>query len=84
MEPYLHQCLGNLKGNLAERFTSNLNMESVPGNPINPKEYDGLSGKSSVPFHIKLILKHRKVEMCYELQHFKEYLRFQALVASRK
>jgi hypothetical protein len=30
-------------------------MEQVPGEPIDLKEYDGLSGRSPVPFRIKMI-----------------------------
>lgn len=30
------------------------NMEELPGEPIDLKEYDGLSGRSPVPFRIKV------------------------------
>jgi len=30
-------------------------MEEIPGEPIDLKEYDGLSGRSPVPFRIKMI-----------------------------
>ena len=30
-------------------------MEEIPGEPIDLKEYDGLSGRSPVPFRIKTI-----------------------------
>ncbi|KAF9445653.1 cytochrome P450 [Macrolepiota fuliginosa MF-IS2] len=36
-------------------------MEEVPGEPIDLKEYDGLSGRSPVPFRIKMIPRHEKV-----------------------
>ncbi|KAH8773615.1 cytochrome P450 [Diaporthe sp. PMI_573] len=38
------------------------NLESVPGHPIDLKEYDGLSGRSPMPFHIKLVPRHDNVE----------------------
>jgi len=37
------------------------NMEEIPGEPIDLKEYDGLSGRSPVPFRIKMIPRHEKV-----------------------
>ncbi|KAF9000908.1 cytochrome P450 [Cyathus striatus] len=36
-------------------------MEEIPDQPIDLKEYDGLSGRSPVPFHIKMIPRHEKV-----------------------
>ncbi|KAF7783859.1 hypothetical protein Agabi119p4_24 [Agaricus bisporus var. burnettii] len=36
-------------------------MESIPGQNIDLKEYDGLSGRSPVPFTIKMIPRHEKV-----------------------
>ncbi|KAJ3813392.1 cytochrome P450 [Lentinula aff. lateritia] len=36
-------------------------MESLPDEPIDLKEYDGLSGRSPVPFRINLIPRHDKV-----------------------
>ncbi|KAJ7146929.1 cytochrome P450 [Mycena epipterygia] len=36
-------------------------MESLPDEPIDLKEYDGLSGRSPVPFRINLIPRHRNV-----------------------
>ncbi|EKM84422.1 hypothetical protein AGABI1DRAFT_104303, partial [Agaricus bisporus var. burnettii JB137-S8] len=36
-------------------------MESIPGQAIDLKEYDGLSGRSPVPFTIKMIPRHEKV-----------------------
>ncbi|KAG5640609.1 hypothetical protein DXG03_007942 [Asterophora parasitica] len=36
-------------------------MEEIPGEPIDLKEYDGLSGRSPVPFRIKMIPRHAKV-----------------------
>lgn len=37
------------------------NMYEVPGEPIDLKEYDGLSGRSPVPFRIKLVPRHENV-----------------------
>ncbi|CCM06881.1 uncharacterized protein FIBRA_09190 [Fibroporia radiculosa] len=37
------------------------NMVEIPGKPIDLKEYDGLSGRSPVPFHIKLVPRHENV-----------------------
>lgn len=36
-------------------------MEKVPGEPIDLKEYDGLSGRSPVSFRIKMIPRDHKV-----------------------
>jgi len=36
-------------------------MEEIPGEPIDLKEYDGLSGRSPVPFRIKMIPRHANV-----------------------
>ncbi|CCM06408.1 uncharacterized protein FIBRA_08669 [Fibroporia radiculosa] len=36
-------------------------MVEIPGKPIDLKEYDGLSGRSPVPFHIKLVPRHENV-----------------------
>jgi len=36
-------------------------MEEIPNEPIDLKEYDGLSGRSPVPFRIKMIPRHEKV-----------------------
>ncbi|KAF8878782.1 cytochrome P450 [Infundibulicybe gibba] len=36
-------------------------MEEIPGEPIDLKEYDGLSGRSPVPFRIKMIPRDEKV-----------------------
>jgi hypothetical protein len=36
-------------------------MEQIPSEPIDLKEYDGLSGRSPVPFRIKMIPRHEKV-----------------------
>uniref|UniRef100_A0A0W0FAE3 Cytochrome P450 n=1 Tax=Moniliophthora roreri TaxID=221103 RepID=A0A0W0FAE3_MONRR len=36
-------------------------MEQIPGEPIDLEEYDGLSGRSPVPFRIKMIPRHEKV-----------------------
>lgn len=38
------------------------NLEQIPGEPIDLKEYDGLSGRSPVPFRIKVIPRHENVE----------------------
>ncbi len=38
------------------------NMGELPGEPIDLKEYDGLSGRSPVPFRITLTPRHAKVE----------------------
>lgn len=37
-------------------------MEEIPGEPIDLKEYDGLSGRSPVPFRIKMVPRHEKVQ----------------------
>ena len=36
-------------------------MEEIPGDPIDLKEYDGLSGRSPVPFRIRMIPRHDNV-----------------------
>ncbi|KIK59344.1 hypothetical protein GYMLUDRAFT_169823 [Collybiopsis luxurians FD-317 M1] len=36
-------------------------MEQIPGEPIDLQEYDGLSGRSPVPFRIKMIPRDEKV-----------------------
>jgi cytochrome P450 len=36
-------------------------LEEIPGEPIDLNEYDGLSGRSPVPFRINLIPRHDKV-----------------------
>lgn len=36
-------------------------MDEIPGEPIDLKEYDGLSGRSPVPFRIKMTPRHEKV-----------------------
>jgi hypothetical protein len=43
-------------------------MESLPGEPIDLKEYDGLSGRSPVPFRINLIPRHAKVAKVLEME----------------
>lgn len=43
-------------------------MESLPGEPIDLKEYDGLSGRSPVPFRINLIPRHTKVAKVLEME----------------
>ncbi|KAF9443093.1 cytochrome P450 [Macrolepiota fuliginosa MF-IS2] len=42
-------------------------MEEIPGEPIDLKEYDGLSGRSPVPFRIKMIPRDEKVVQVLEL-----------------
>ncbi|KAF8654896.1 hypothetical protein AX16_003325 [Volvariella volvacea WC 439] len=42
-------------------------METIPGEPIDLKEYDGLSGRSPVPFRIKMIPRHEKVAEVLEI-----------------
>ncbi|KKY33383.1 putative cytochrome p450 [Diaporthe ampelina] len=37
-------------------------LEQVPGHPIDLREYDGLSGRSPVPFHIRLVPRHDSVK----------------------
>lgn len=37
-------------------------LEQVPEYPIDLREYDGLSGRSPVPFHIRLIPRHENVK----------------------
>lgn len=37
-------------------------MTEMPGEPIDLKEYDGLSGRSPVPFRIRLTPRHDNVE----------------------
>ena len=37
------------------------NLQSIPEDPIDLKEYDGLSGRSPVPFRIKMIPRDNKV-----------------------
>ena len=41
--------------------------DEIPGYPIDLKEYDGLSGRSPVPFHIKLTARHDQVEKVFGL-----------------
>ncbi|KAJ3576647.1 hypothetical protein NP233_g278 [Leucocoprinus birnbaumii] len=36
-------------------------MKEIPGEPIDLKEYDGLSGRSPVPFRIRMVPRHNKV-----------------------
>ncbi|KAJ3785926.1 cytochrome P450 [Lentinula aff. detonsa] len=43
-------------------------MESLPDEPIDLKEYDGLSGRSPVPFRINLIPRHDKVAQVLGLE----------------
>ncbi len=37
-------------------------MDEIPGEAIDLKEYDGLSGRSPVPFRIKITPRHEQVE----------------------
>ena len=41
-------------------------MHEIPGEPIDLKEYDGLSGRSPVPFRIGLKPRHDKVAKLLE------------------
>ncbi|KAF7585980.1 hypothetical protein BBP40_009752 [Aspergillus hancockii] len=43
------------------RMLWSFNMEAAPGQPIDLKEYDGLSGRSPVPFHIYFKPRHENV-----------------------
>jgi hypothetical protein len=38
------------------------NMREIPGKPIDLKEYDGLSGRSPVPFEVQVEPRHSGVE----------------------
>jgi hypothetical protein len=42
-------------------------MEEVPGEPIDLKEYDGLSGRSPVPFRIQMIPRDELVAEVLEM-----------------
>ncbi|ROV90952.1 hypothetical protein VPNG_10082 [Cytospora leucostoma] len=42
------------------------NMEAAPGHSVDLKEYDGLSGRSPVPFHIYLKPRHENVAKVLE------------------
>jgi hypothetical protein len=37
------------------------NMEPLPDEPIDLKEYDGLSGRSPMPFRVRLVSRHQNV-----------------------
>lgn len=37
-------------------------MKELPDEPINLKEYDGLSGRSPVPFRVEMTLRHENVK----------------------
>ena len=37
-------------------------MDEIPGEPVDLKEYDGLSGRSPVSFRIKITPRHDQVE----------------------
>lgn len=43
------------------RLLWSFNMTEVPGEPIDLKEYDGLSGRSPLPFKIKMTPRHEGV-----------------------
>ncbi|KAL1859820.1 hypothetical protein Daus18300_009410 [Diaporthe australafricana] len=47
------------------------NLEQVPGHPIDLREYDGLSGRSPVPFHIRLVPRHGNVKRVLDVTHRK-------------
>ncbi|KAF8638158.1 hypothetical protein AX17_002401 [Amanita inopinata Kibby_2008] len=36
-------------------------MEQIPGEPMDLKEYDGLSGRSPVPFRVRMVPRHENV-----------------------
>jgi hypothetical protein len=42
------------------------NMDEIPGEPIDLKEYDGLSGRSPMPFRIRLTPRHENVARVLE------------------
>ena len=42
-------------------------MEQITGKPIDLKEYDGLSGRSPVPFQIKMIPRDAHVAEVLEI-----------------
>ncbi|KAF8958865.1 cytochrome P450 [Flammula alnicola] len=44
------------------RMLWSFKMEEIPGEPIDLKEYDGLSGRSPVPFRIRMVPRHDNVE----------------------
>lgn len=37
------------------------NMQQIPDEPVDLTEYDGLSGRSPVPFRIKMMPRHERV-----------------------
>ena len=37
------------------------NLHEIPEEPIDLNEYDGLSGRSPMPFRVRLSLRHEKV-----------------------
>lgn len=37
-------------------------MHEIPGEPIDLKEYDGLSGRSPVPFRIRMVPRDERVK----------------------
>lgn len=41
-------------------------LEEVPSHPIDLEEYDGLSGRSPVPFKIRLVPRHENVKKVLE------------------
>lgn len=43
-------------------------MHEVPGEPIDLKEYDGLSGRSPMPFRIQLAPRHANVSRVLGLE----------------
>lgn len=43
------------------------NMYEVPGEPIDLREYDGLSGRSPMPFRIRLEVRHSNVAKALEI-----------------
>ena len=41
-------------------------MRPLPEEPIDLKEYDGLSGRSPVPFRVRLLPRHQNVSLVVE------------------
>lgn len=46
-------------------------LEQVPGHPIDLREYDGMSGRSPVPFHIRLTPRHDNVKRALDAAQVK-------------
>nr|BAK09394.1 cytochrome P450 [Postia placenta] len=54
-------------------------MVEIPEEPIDLKEYDGLSGRSPVPFRIKLIPRHENVAKVLGLEQLKSVVESEIL-----